>query len=193
MPNLNAGLVSVLCIYACVMPVYGATFCGEISSTYGMLREPGSTQTKACISGTYDYNGPTPTYVQFKNYDYVCVSYSSSTTDQLMHTYLQNCTVQTSTYKCNANRYYSSSGCTACPTGSAAGSSTHTNTSCQYCTDGYYYNAGSCKPCPSYGDNPTTTGGTFYRTDISYCCLANPIGIDETGVFEVDAYNCCYN
>lgn len=165
--------------------------CGDISSTHGMLQT--SDGMRACIEGTYSWSGSNK-YVEFQKYDYVCVSYSSATTDQLVHTYLQNCSVQPTTYKCKSDNYYTSSGCIACPTGSAASSSgTHTTTSCNYCTAGYYYNGSSCAKCPTDGDNPVSTGGTAYRPPISRCCLTGPTGTDATGEFEVGSMTCCHD
>lgn len=190
--NTIVRLVMAVSVFTVCAPIHAETLCAYIQSTFGFLRESENSPTKACIEGTYDFYG-TNKYVQFENYNYVCVSYSSAITDSLDHTYLQNCSVQTSTYKCDSNHYYSANGCYECSTGSAGSSGgMHTNKACNFCLNTYYYNGSLCTKCPDDGNNIITTNGPAYKPSIENCCLAYQTSNDGTGTFTLNDPSCCY-
>lgn len=160
MKNLR---ITTLLLALCCTPVVagGATLCGRPT---GLGYITVNSTPYGCIKGG-TYSTVRSDYAEINaNYDYVCITYTSDISPSnelaLGHHYVSYCSAQSSTYACNKENKYSSSGCTTCTGGYASKSDNHKTTSCNYCKPNYYWNGSGCTACAS---GTVTSGSDFHK------------------------------
>lgn len=185
--------------FACLLAqtADAAQYCGRVwNDGYGYPVFITQGQFDVTTTSWLCYIGGTNTrYRIIGDAPYLCLNYSTQTTNIITGPILTNCTIVESSRKCNTgykvappDGEHDYGRCVSCSYGSYAsegGSTTlHSNTSCDYCYSGYYYSNGNCIECPDrVGTNYvyTRTAGSSYKPSITSCYVPEERTMDATG------------
>lgn len=145
MPNLNVGLITALMLGFNANAAEIVTGGTSISGVFPGANDGKHYQCSGGVSGNWQSCDGKYGYIKIR---YNSISGSSGT--PISPFILSSCSFVSCA--CDRDTYYTSNGCSSCPTGSMGGTyeqQYHTNTSCSNCQSGYFKYNGSCTKCPT--------------------------------------------